>query len=100
MLPARLSKDNVPHVYRRLAPAYDLWARLTETRARARCLELAAVRDGESVLEVAVGTGLGFADILSRNPTGRNDGIDLTPQMLARARAKAEAIRVGAAWLR
>ena len=43
--------------YTRLAPVYELWARLTETRPRERVLELAAPRDGEDVLEVAVGTG-------------------------------------------
>jgi len=48
------------------------------------------VRDGEAVLEVAVGTGLLFADVLRQNPHGRNEGIDLTEAMLDRARAKAE----------
>ena len=60
-----------------------------ESRARQRCLELAAIRNGESVLEVAVGTGILFEKILHRNPDGRNEGIDLTPEMLARARERA-----------
>ena len=47
-IPARLRPDEVAATYRRVAPVYDLWARLTEHRARARCLELAGVRDGES----------------------------------------------------
>ena len=34
MLPARLEKDRVSAVYDRLAPVYDLWALVTETRAR------------------------------------------------------------------
>jgi ubiquinone/menaquinone biosynthesis C-methylase UbiE len=38
---------------------------------------LAAIRDGEDVLEVAVGTGLAFERILQANPSGRNEGIDL-----------------------
>ncbi len=91
MLPARLEKDQVSAVYDRLAPVYDLWARISETRARDLCLELAAIRDGELVLEVAVGTGLGFAEILTRNPTGENVGIDLALRMLTRAQARAEA---------
>ena len=57
MLDAKISKDRVPDVYRRIAPVYDVWAWLTERDARDRCLKLAAIRDGESVLEVAVGTG-------------------------------------------
>jgi ubiquinone/menaquinone biosynthesis C-methylase UbiE len=89
LLPARIRQADVPDVYRATAPVYDLWGQLTETKARRRCLELAQVRDGESVLEVAVGTGLTFAEILRQNPTGRNEGIDLTPAMLERAERKA-----------
>ncbi len=85
-----LTKSEVVRVYTRTAPFYDLWARLTETRARRRALELARVRDGEAVLEVAVGTGLAFAEILRLNPSGRNEGIDLTG-----AHAKAERSATG-----
>ena len=87
-LPARIPQAGIVAVYERLAAVYDLWAWLTESRARHRCLELAAVRDGEAVLEVAVGTGLTFAELARRNPQGRNVGVDLTPAMLARARRR------------
>ena len=90
MLEARIPKSEVPDVYRRLAPRYDAWARRAEAKARHRCLELAGIRDGEAVLEVAVGTGLAFVEILKRNPHGRNEGIDVTEEMLARARRRAE----------
>ncbi len=59
---------------------------LTESRARARALELAAVEDGQDVLEVAVGTGLAFYEIVKLNPNGRNIGIDLSNGMLDRAK--------------
>jgi ubiquinone/menaquinone biosynthesis C-methylase UbiE len=85
-----LAKHEVVASYAGKAAIYDVWAELTESRARARALELADVRDGESILEVAVGTGLAFAELLRRNPSGRNEGIDLTEAMLARARQKAE----------
>lgn len=94
MTDARIDKARIPGIYRRIAPSYDLWAWLTETRARDRCLELAAIRDVEDVLEVAVGTGLAFRKILESNPGGRNEGIDLTAEMLARAEAKA--VKAGA----
>jgi ubiquinone/menaquinone biosynthesis C-methylase UbiE len=64
-------------------------AYLTESKARDRCLEIAAIQDGESVLEVAVGTGLAFERILKANPSGRNEGIDLTEAMLNRAEKRA-----------
>ena len=89
MTDARLDKNKVPDTYRRIASLYDAWAWLTESRARDRCSELADIRDGESVLEVAVGTGLAFEKILEANPSGRNEGVDLTDAMLARAEARA-----------
>jgi len=70
MQPARLGKTEVVATYKRLAPRYDLWAALTESRARRRCLELASVRNGETVLEVAAGTGLLFTELLNLNPEG------------------------------
>jgi ubiquinone/menaquinone biosynthesis C-methylase UbiE len=88
---ARLDKRNVPATYRKVAPIYDLWARLTESKARDRCLELAAIQDGEAVLEVAVGTGLAFEKILLANPSGRVEGVDLTDGMLLRAERRAAA---------
>jgi len=63
MLDAKIEKSRVAAIYRKIAPSYDLWAWLTESRARDRCLELADIQDGESVLEVAVGTGLAFEQI-------------------------------------
>jgi ubiquinone/menaquinone biosynthesis C-methylase UbiE len=86
---AQLEKESVADIYRKIAPSYDLWAWLTESKARDRCLELAAIQNGEDVLEVAVGTGLAFEKILQANPSGRNEGIDLTEAMLVRADRKA-----------
>ncbi len=67
---AKLSKTEVVKVYSQNAPVYDVWGVLTETKARRRALELAQIRDGESILEVAVGTGLTFQEILKANPHG------------------------------
>ena len=89
MLDAKIEKKRVAAIYSKIAPSYDLWAWLTESKARDRCLELADIEDGENVLEVAVGTGLAFEIILQKNPSGHNEGIDLTEAMLARAETKA-----------
>lgn len=86
---AKITKDQVPEVYGKIATFYDLWAWLTERQARDRCLELAAIQDGEDVLEVAAGTGQAFVKILETNPSGHNEGIDLTAAMLAHAERKA-----------
>ncbi|MEZ0314644.1 MAG: class I SAM-dependent methyltransferase [Myxococcota bacterium] len=81
-------------MYRRLAAVYDPWTRLTESRSLLTAVAKADIRDGESVLEVAVGTGFVFRELLRRNPSGTTVGIDLTPEMLRRTRAKAEKTRV------
>ena len=86
---ARINQGHISDLYRKIAPGYDLWARVTESNARNRCIEIAAIQDGESVLEVAVGTGLAFEKILRANPSGRNEGIDLTEAMLIRAEGRA-----------
>jgi ubiquinone/menaquinone biosynthesis C-methylase UbiE len=62
--------------------------RFAETHARERSLELAHLRDGETVLEVAVGTGLTFEALVRANPTGITEGIDLTAAMLGHARRR------------
>ena len=59
---------------------------LTESRARARAIELAAIEDRQNVLEVAVGTGLAFYELVKRNRHGRNIGIDLSNGMLDKAK--------------
>lgn len=89
MLDAKIKKEQVAKVYGKIAPLYDIWAWLTERHARNRCLDLADIRDGEDVLEVAVGTGLAFVKILEANPSGHNEGVDLTSAMLIRAERRA-----------
>lgn len=86
---ARLNKLEVIAVYSNTAVVYDIWGAVTESKAREKAMALAEIRDGESILEVAVGTGLTFFEILKANPNGENAGIDLTPAMLEKARRKA-----------
>ena len=46
---------------------------------------MAEIQDGEEILEVAVGTGWVFAEIVKRNKSGWNVGIDISPSMLSHA---------------
>jgi ubiquinone/menaquinone biosynthesis C-methylase UbiE len=73
-------------VYDRIAPIYDVWDKLTESHARNRAIELAEIKDGQNILEVAVGTGLAFYEIVKRNPNGINTGIDVSQGMLGKAK--------------
>jgi len=87
-LDARISQNNIGAVYDKIAPIYDIWGKLTESRARNRAIELAEIKNGQNILEVAVGTGLAFYEIVKRNPNGTNLGIDLSPGMLGKAKKR------------
>lgn len=88
------SGQQIVKAYSRVAFLYGLWTWLTERRSLAAALAHAKIRDGEAVLEVAVGTGQLFEQVLRQNPSGRNVGIDLTAAMLRRARRKADLVGV------
>jgi ubiquinone/menaquinone biosynthesis C-methylase UbiE len=85
-LDAKVSQDQIGFVYDKLSGVYDIWGRMTESRARDRAIELAQIEDGQNILEVAVGTGLAFYEIVKRNPHGHNVGIDLSAGMLEKAK--------------
>ncbi len=85
---ARVSQQDVAGVYDSLSTFYNVWGKLTESKARTRALELADIEDGQRILEVAAGTGLAFHEIVKANPGGRNVGIDLSEGMLAKARQR------------
>jgi len=85
---AKVERDFVSRLYDRKAGYYDAWGVKTEAKARKIALEFAQIRNGEAVLEVAVGTGLMFETIVRNNPDGINEGIDLSDGMLAKAKEK------------
>ncbi len=70
------------------AKVYSLWGRLTESRAQARALEAARPGRGESVLEVAVGTGELFARLRRIKHLKRCIGVELARGMLDEARQR------------
>jgi ubiquinone/menaquinone biosynthesis C-methylase UbiE len=75
--------------YNLISPFYDIFGITMESKARVRSLELSEITNGERVLEVAVGTGLNFREILRRNPEGWSVGIDISQKMLQRAKKRA-----------
>jgi ubiquinone/menaquinone biosynthesis C-methylase UbiE len=84
ILEVQAAPEKVPGVYTRLAPVYEAWARLAESRPRRRVLELAAPRPGEDVLEVATGTGVQLVRLARGNDGGRTVGVELAPGMVKR----------------
>ncbi|PKN97508.1 MAG: SAM-dependent methyltransferase [Chloroflexi bacterium HGW-Chloroflexi-4] len=72
-------------IYRTWAPIYDFVMRPVYGAARRRAIELLNLQVGEKVLLPGVGTGLDLPLL----PSGAQvTGIDLTPAMLEKARAK------------
>jgi demethylmenaquinone methyltransferase/2-methoxy-6-polyprenyl-1,4-benzoquinol methylase len=95
VLEAKHPPERVPRIYTRLAPVYEAWARATESRARRRVLELASVRSGEDVLEVATGTGVQLVRLARANPGGRTVGVEISDGMLAQTRRRLEHAGLG-----
>jgi ubiquinone/menaquinone biosynthesis C-methylase UbiE len=87
-LDARVPQNEIAGIYDSLSKIYDFWGNLTESHARSRALELAEIQNGQKILEVAVGTGLAFYEIVKRNPEGTNIGIDISAGMLKKARKR------------
>jgi ubiquinone/menaquinone biosynthesis C-methylase UbiE len=88
ILEARIPHEEMVRKYNRIASIYDLFGLLMESKARQRALDVAAIKNGEKILEVALGTGLNFVEILKRNPSGWVGGIDISVKMLQRARKR------------
>ena len=85
-----LVKEKVAVKYNMLCHIYDIFGLLMESKARQRAIEIANIRNGENILEVAVGTGLNFVEILKRNPHGWNEGLDISPKMVKKAKKRTE----------
>jgi ubiquinone/menaquinone biosynthesis C-methylase UbiE len=88
ILEARYTHEEIVRKYNWIAPIYDLFGILMESKARQRAIEMAAIKNGEKILEVAFGTGLNFVEILKRNSQGWVNGIDVSMKMLERARKR------------
>jgi demethylmenaquinone methyltransferase/2-methoxy-6-polyprenyl-1,4-benzoquinol methylase len=84
-------------MYRKKAKHYDITSRLCPApgyphRAqRLRAVQALGLRAGDSVIDLACGTGLNFPMIEKMiGPSGRIIGVDLTDAMLARAQGRIE----------
>ena len=78
--------------YRRLTPVYDPLIRwvMREGRFKNRLIDQADVRPGMRVLDLGCGTGTLAIMVKRRQPTAEIVGLDPDPEMLDRARSKAD----------
>jgi len=85
ILKSRYNHEELIRKYNWIAPIYDIFALLMESKARRKALEMMNLQDGEKVLEVAIGTGLNLMEIVKRNPNGWVEGVDISPKILEKA---------------
>ena len=91
------TREHLIETYRKKAKHYDITSRFypvpgyPERAQRLRAVQALGLRRGDSVVDVACGTGLNFALIEEViGPDGRIVGVDLTDAMLARAQDRIE----------
>jgi demethylmenaquinone methyltransferase/2-methoxy-6-polyprenyl-1,4-benzoquinol methylase len=87
-----LKRDRLIETYRKKAKHYDVTSRLypvpgyPHRAQRLRAVQALGLRAGDTVVDIACGTGLNFALIEEAiGPDGQIVGVDLTDAMLARA---------------
>jgi ubiquinone/menaquinone biosynthesis C-methylase UbiE len=87
------SREDLIETYRKTARHYDITSQLyfPQRAHRRRAVKALGLRPGDSVVEIACGTGLNFAMIEEQvGPEGRIVGVDLTDAMLAQAQHRIE----------
>jgi demethylmenaquinone methyltransferase/2-methoxy-6-polyprenyl-1,4-benzoquinol methylase len=92
------TREHLIETYRKKAKHYDVTSRLypapgyPQRAQRLQAVEALGLRAGDTVVDVACGTGLNFQlieDVIG--PGGRIVGVDLTDAMLAQAQERVEA---------
>lgn len=91
------TREHLVRTYRKKARHYDITSRFypvpgyPQRAQRRRAVQALRLHPGDSVVEIACGTGLNFPLIQQViGPTGRLLGVDLTDAMLAQAQARIE----------
>ncbi len=74
--------------YKRISPFYNLWSKLTESKALKEAINFMEITEGLNILEAACGTGGASAEMLKSNESVIIYAVDISPAMLKRARKK------------
>ncbi len=92
------TRERLIETYRKKAKHYDITSRLypvpgyPQRAQRLRAVQALGLRPGDTVVDVACGTGLNFSLLEQAiGPDGRVVGVDLTDAMLAQAQQRVEA---------
>src|SRR3954467_11323138 len=91
------TREHLIETYRKKAKHYDITSQFypvpgyPQRAYRLRAVQALGLRPGDSVVEIACGTGLNFSLIEQEiGPDGRIFGVDLTSAMLAQAQHRIE----------
>jgi len=96
MVEATFTEDKVKQYYSWRASNYDAGSRF-EIGPHAEALELADIREGQRVLDVACGTGRGTVGLAQAvGASGVVEAMDISDAMLAQASSKIEPLGLGA----
>src|ERR1700743_2811685 len=92
------TREHLIETYRKKARHYDVTSRLypapgyPQRAQRLRAVQALGLRAGDTVVDLACGTGLNFALLQQAvGPGGQIIGVDLTDAMLARAQDRVKA---------
>jgi ubiquinone/menaquinone biosynthesis C-methylase UbiE len=88
MLDVPVERSRIQHWYGENAPHYDELTAANEAVPKARALELLDRQPGERYLEVAIGTGVTFAEVVASSGIEGAHGVDLAAGMMDVARAR------------
>jgi demethylmenaquinone methyltransferase/2-methoxy-6-polyprenyl-1,4-benzoquinol methylase len=91
ILRAEVTKEAIKESYGKISKFYAMAEGVFEKGLRKKGLELLAIQEGETVLEIGFGTGFTLCELAkSVGETGRACGIDVTPEMVEITRKRLE----------
>lgn len=87
-LDVSLTREQIQQFYSLAAPLYDGQTARFESEPKAAAIKKLALKPGERLLEVAVGTGGGLLEVARESGADGAVGVDLAPGMLNLARGR------------
>ena len=88
ILVRKFSKEKTQRSFAAVSKFYDMWAKITESKAIDSALSKIKGNIDGYVLDIGVGTGDMFYRIAPLNKKGYNVGMDISPQMILKAMKK------------
>ena len=82
---AEASCRQTRRIYDLVAPLYSISSQLFHSRAHHAALAVSGIENGMRVLEVGMGSGEMFHQLIRMNPDGETIGTDLSPNMAERS---------------